>query len=67
MTRRFGKTQDYIPVLKLTDTRYRISFDFVPYPEDSSFGWWTTKDYFGKPTTEQIQEDVVNGTIQRHE
>jgi hypothetical protein len=67
MARIFNRTSAYVPVLKLTDTRYRISYDFVPYPEDNSYGWWTTKDYFGLPANATLREDVINGTIARYE
>lgn len=67
MIRKFGRTQDYVPVVKLTDTRYRINFDLVPYPEDNSFGWWTVVNYFELPSIERVQNDVRNYTIQRYE
>ena len=66
MARKFGKTEDYIPVLKLSDTRYRINFDFVP-DEDENYGWWSVVNYFELPSIERMQNDVRNYTIQRYE
>lgn len=67
MIRKFGRTQDYVPVVKLSEARYRINFDFVPYPEDSSFGWWTVVNYFELPSIERVQNDVRTMTVQRYE
>lgn len=67
MTRRFGRTRDYVPVLKLSDTRYRISFDFVPDEENEEYGWWSTVEYFSLPSNEGMKEDVRAYTVARYE
>lgn len=67
MTRRFGRTRDYVPVLKLSDTRYRISFDFVPDEENEEYGWWSVVNYFELPSIERMQTDVRNHTVERYE
>lgn len=66
MIRKFGRSQDYVPVVKLTDTRYRINFDFVQ-SEDEGYGWWSVVNYFELPSIERMQADVRNYTIQRYE
>lgn len=71
MVRQFGRTADYQPVSKLTETRVDISFDLVYYKneegdEDRSLGTWSKHSYFAKPTTEQMQHDVISYTIQRY-
>lgn len=66
MVRRFGRAQDYVPVVKLSDKRYRINFDFVP-SDDENYGRWSVVNYFELPSIERMQEDVRNYTIQRYE
>lgn len=67
MSRVFGRVQNFAPVRKLGDTRYRTNFDLVPVGDDPQFGRWTVKDYFAKPTTEEVRADVVAGTISRYQ
>ncbi|MBQ3950480.1 MAG: hypothetical protein II661_08405 [Bacteroidales bacterium] len=66
MTRKFGPSEAYRPIEALSGTRYRICFDFVPFPDDNTFGYWSENNYFTKPSTEQVKEDVINGTIARY-
>ena len=67
MIRIFNKSTAYTPVQCLSPTRYRINFDFVPFADDENYGYWSEENYFEKPTTEQIQSDVVKYTLQRYE
>jgi len=66
MIRIYGHSEDFVPVLSLSPTRYRIDFDFVQ-GESQDCGYWSVINYFSKPTTEQVQQDVINGTIARYE
>lgn len=55
---------NYKPVIKFSENRYRISFDKVPV--ESGIATWSVQDYSVKPTTEDVQHDVINYTIQRY-
>lgn len=72
MVRKFGKTTDYAPVIELAHDRVDINFDLVYYKdeegkEEKSLGTWSKHSYFSRPTTEQMQGDVIRYTIQRYE
>ncbi len=72
MVRKFGKTQDYHEVVELTHDRIDIHFDLELYKdeegkEDPTLGYWSRHSYFERPTTEQMQGDVIKYTVQRYE
>jgi len=68
MIRKFGKKEDFVPVRRINDARYRINFDWVDDADENmaDYGVFSLHDYFVKPTTEQMQEDVRDMTIQRY-
>jgi len=71
MIRKFGKTENYKEVVELTHDRVDINFDLVYYKdeegkEQKEYGYWSKHSYFTRPTTEQMQEDVKDYTIQRY-
>lgn len=56
--------EKYLPVKKYNEQRYRIAFDKVSL--EGGIATWSLADYFEHPTTEQVQEDVRDMTIQRY-
>jgi len=67
MIRVTNLTERYVPVTKFNEQRYRINFDKVDLTDElAGLSKWSVLDYIQKPTTEQMQEDVINYTIQRY-
>jgi len=67
MIRQTNKTELYVPITKFNEQRYRVAFDKVDLEgELQGLSTWSLIDYISKPTTEQVQDDVVTYTQQRY-
>lgn len=71
MIRQLHNKADFEEVCEYTRERIDINFDVVPLKDEegkeTDYAYWSRHSYFKRPTTEQMRNDVIRYTIQRHE
>lgn len=71
MIRQLHNKADFKEVCEYSEQRVDINFDVVPLTDEegkeTDYAYWSRHSYFSRPTTEQMQGDVIKYTIQRYE